>query len=74
MAARCLLENCGWTTSEPFHDIAGCFATWHVYEEHPDVWRTQFGSRLPEDPDPRIPEVYALLLVREVMLGERGHR
>jgi hypothetical protein len=55
MSARCLVPNCSWTTGEPKKYISGCLATWHVYEEHPDVWYKQFGNRPPNDPDVRDP-------------------
>lgn len=40
-------------SAETREDIAGCLATWHVYENHPDVWRSVIGDRPPVDPDPR---------------------
>lgn len=48
---------CGWKTQEPVRHIAGCLATWHVYETHPEAWASVAGDRQPRDPDPRIPEV-----------------
>lgn len=63
MAAYCKLPGCDWMTGEPVRDIAGCLAAWHVYEDHPEVWRELFGSRPPVDPDPRIPEVRMALSV-----------
>lgn len=38
-------------------DDAGCAATWHVYEEHRDVWIEMFGDRPPNDRDPRLDSV-----------------
>jgi hypothetical protein len=57
MPAYCRLPDCGWKTGEPVQDIAGCLASWHVYEEHPEEWLRVFGIRPPLDPDPRIPAV-----------------
>lgn len=44
-----------WWVSEDYltHDLAGCRASWHVYEAHPEAWAALFGSRPPVDPDPR---------------------
>lgn len=53
MASRCLVDGCVWMSAETREDIAGCLATWHVYENHPDVWRSVIGDRPPVDPDPR---------------------
>jgi hypothetical protein len=57
MAACC--NFCDWETGEPERSVAGCLATWHVYEKHPDIWRQVAGDRPPLDPDPRIPAVRA---------------
>ena len=51
MAASC--NFCDWETGEPQRHVAGCMATWHVYEQHPDIWRQVAGDRPPADPDPR---------------------
>lgn len=60
--AVCDVTGCGWISgSQPNATVAGCMATWHVYEEHRDVWVTLAGDRLPADPDPRIPAVYQSL-------------
>ena len=59
MAHSCNQPHCDWRTAEPDRLISGCLATWHVYEEHPDVWRRVIGDRPPLDPDPRIPAVRA---------------
>lgn len=59
MAHSC--NYCSWNTAEPDQLITGCLAAWHVYENHPDVWRAVIGDRLPLDPDPRIPAVRAQL-------------
>jgi hypothetical protein len=61
MTARCLVPGCGWRTEEPVRTIAGCLATWHVYEAHPDVWKNVAGNRPPLDPDPRDPAVHQAL-------------
>jgi hypothetical protein len=34
---------------------AQCACTWHVYEDHRDIWLEQVGDRPPRDPDPRDP-------------------
>lgn len=57
MAASC--RFCDWETGEPERHVAGCLATWHVYEEHRPVWALIFGDSAPTDPDPRIPAVRA---------------
>jgi len=50
--SRC--EICRWTSRDwPTRHQAGCEVTWHVYEEHRDVWRNMFGDGKPRDPDPR---------------------
>lgn len=50
--ASCSL--CPWVSRFwPSYDEAGCNATWHVFENHPDHWRALFGDRPPTDPDPR---------------------
>jgi hypothetical protein len=63
MSARCRVLGCGWRSDEPKEYISGCLATWHVYEEHPDIWKGVFGDRPPIDPDVRIPEQRLLLEV-----------
>lgn len=50
------VPGCGWTAEAPVKDIVGCAATWHVYEEHPEVWQKVAGDRPPVDPDPRTDE------------------
>jgi len=59
MAAGCY--ECDWRTPEVVRHIAGCQATWHVYEEHPVTWALTAGDRPPADPDARIPEIYMAL-------------
>lgn len=67
--SRCLFPTCTsgkdgkpWRSGkQPTRDIAGCLATWHVYEAHPEEWKRIAGDRHPVDPDPRDPEVYAAL-------------
>lgn len=61
MAAYCRVTGCKWITPELNKEIAGCLATWHVYENHKDVWFNLFGERPPLDPDPRIPGVRKLI-------------
>jgi hypothetical protein len=55
MALAC--NHCDWATAEPELAVSQCLATWHVYEEHPEIWQRIFGDRPPRDPDPRIPAV-----------------
>jgi hypothetical protein len=57
MAHSC--NHCDWATAEPEQHVSGPLAAWHVYEDHPDVWRRVIGDRPPRDPDPRIPSVRA---------------
>jgi hypothetical protein len=47
--------QCGWVSHNwPSLHIAGCEASWHVYEEHREAWIKIIGSdRPPRDPDPR---------------------
>lgn len=58
--ASCTIHGCAW--EEDFDDgawgssvlaAARCRATWHIWEDHPDVWQHVIGYRLPLDPDPR---------------------
>jgi hypothetical protein len=37
-------------------------AVWHVYEDHPDVWRELAGDRPPDAPDVRDPAVRRKML------------
>jgi hypothetical protein len=70
MASYCKVPECGWFTEEPVEAIAGCLATWHVYEKHRDVWDKVLGDRPPRDPDPRTPEgmkLIALWLVEDLL-------
>ncbi len=49
-----MCQLCPWQSREwPTRDQAGCEATWHVYEDHPEVWRSMFGDNPPRDPHPR---------------------
>ena len=50
---------CDWQTAEPEQVVSGCLAAWHVYEQHPEIWRRVIGDRVPRDPDPRDPAVRA---------------
>lgn len=54
-AHRSLCSLCDWR-SDPYlsRDLAGCRATWHVYESHRSAWQAMFGNTLPRDPDPRV--------------------
>lgn len=56
MAAKCLVDNCDWETNMPSRHIAGCMATWHVFEKHHDIWQESLGDRPPTHPDPRTRE------------------
>jgi hypothetical protein len=53
MAHVCRQPGCGWQTAEPEQAVAEALSVWHVYEEHPEVWRRLAGDRPPLDPDPR---------------------
>jgi hypothetical protein len=58
----CNVADCKWTSGEqPNHAISGCLASWHVYEEHPEIWKRVIGDRPPNDPDPRDPAVFATM-------------
>jgi hypothetical protein len=63
MPARCKVKDCRWDTQFLNPHIAGCLATWHVYEEHPDVWREVCGDRPPNDPDPRTKRGMAMAII-----------
>lgn len=67
MPAKCLVNGCDWDTDEPIHHVAGCLASWHVYETHPDVWREKVGDRPPVDPDPRTPEGLAIAMIEVIL-------
>jgi hypothetical protein len=70
MAIYCNVPGCEWFTDEPVEAIARCLATWHVYEDHRDVWNKVIGDRLPRDPDPRTPEgmqTIALWMVEDLL-------
>ncbi len=46
---------CEWTSGDySTSDMAGCAATWHVYEAHRAEWLNLFGDNPPRDPDPRL--------------------
>jgi hypothetical protein len=68
---RCKIGNCDWAADAdlPLH-ISGCFAAWHIYEDHPDVWRRVIGNRPPIDPDPRTEDGLALAIVQSQERGE----
>jgi len=50
---RAVCGLCEWAAEEVTRHAAGSLASWHVYEQHPDTWRSLFGDRPPIDPDPR---------------------
>jgi hypothetical protein len=60
--SRCKLGECKWTAENPVEGIVGCLATWHVYEDHRDVWLAVAGNRPPRDPDPRTEEGRRLIM------------
>ena len=64
--SRCLVTGCRWVVEGPLKDIVGCAASWHVYEEHPEVWLGMFGERPPVDPDPRTEEGLMLIVGRNL--------
>ena len=46
---------CRWEEAWPTYHQAGCASTWHVYENHPEIWVALFGNNHPpSDPDPRL--------------------
>lgn len=52
---RSTCQLCPWVSVPyPTRGLAGCRATWHVFEDHPTVWSAMFGSVPPVDPDPRL--------------------
>jgi hypothetical protein len=61
MACVCLQPGCKWQTGEPEEFVSQCLASWHVYEDHPDIWLALIGDRPPQDPDPRIPAVRMMI-------------
>ncbi len=67
MASRCLVPNCDWTSEVPIKSVAGCLATWHVFEKHYDVWQGIFRDRPPVDPDPRTEEGMTIAMAMEVL-------
>lgn len=69
MSAKCLVPSCKWATEIPSRHIAGCLATWHVYEEHREQWIRTFGDRPPTDPDPRTEEGLRLAISEEIIEG-----
>jgi hypothetical protein len=56
-------KPCEWTSGLQMNkQIAGSLSSWHVYEEHREVWISVIGSdRPPRDPDPRKPEIMSQL-------------
>ena len=48
---RCLVGDCGWMGPFELRDTAEARAVWHIFEKHPDVWRSTPGL----GPVPRIP-------------------
>ena len=45
---------CGSRFIEDTSDLVGCRLTWHVFEQHRDIWKTIFkDDHHPLDPDPR---------------------
>ena len=57
MAHSCRQPGCEWHIAELEEFVSQCMATWHVYEDHPDIWQALIGDRPPRDPDPRDPAV-----------------
>jgi hypothetical protein len=58
----CVLHDCSWITEQPTRDLAMSLLTWHVYEDHRDVWEWALGNEPPAVPDPRIPAVRLRML------------
>jgi hypothetical protein len=63
--AECRVSGCTWTAAHPVKDVVGYLSTWHVYEDHPDVWRSVAGNRPPIDPDPRTPEGLLYIMLEQ---------
>jgi len=67
--AYCRVPDCRWVSREfQFRDMAGCAASWHIYEKHPETWRDLFGDRPPNDPDPRTDAGLAEIFLRNVLV------
>lgn len=62
MISRCRLGKCEWESEGPVEGIVGCLATWHVYEDHPEIWAAFAGDRPPTDPDPRTEQGRRLIM------------
>jgi hypothetical protein len=60
--SQCMLGDCGWESEGEVEGIVGCAATWHVYEDHRDVWLAVCGPFPPRDPDPRTEQGRRLIL------------
>jgi hypothetical protein len=60
----CQVPECGWETVEPSMPVARSVAVWHVYEDHPAVWRELAGDRPPDIPDVRDPAVRRMMLAQ----------
>lgn len=63
----CKVGSCIWAADEdlPIH-VSGCLTTWHVYEDHPEIWLEQIGNRPPNDPDPRTDEGMAIAILQQI--------
>jgi hypothetical protein len=60
---QCLVEGCKWQDYNRLALVSKCLATWHVYEEHPEIWEKVVKSnRPPRDPDPRTEEGLAEII------------
>jgi hypothetical protein len=66
---RCMLGSCGWASPDEPDQFSGCRATWHIFEDHPDVWLRTFGDRKPVDPDPRTDEGMMAIRVNIILSG-----
>jgi hypothetical protein len=64
-----ICTRCEWQSTEiPPLDMSE--ATWHVYEEHRELWNEVFGDRPPHDPDVRTPGGRAEYLARMTGMGK----
>lgn len=58
----CVLQDCDWITGQPTLPLALYLRTWHIHDDHPDVWEWLCGANPPGVPDPRIPAVRIRML------------
>ena len=50
---RCFVDYCEWHgVVVPNEYVAHCVGIWHIYRQHPDVWRDKYPFTTPSEPDP----------------------